>query len=134
MELTNGLNDFCSINFLCNQICSIFTVQSFFVQSTWNRNSGAGFREVVKRKCGEFLTKNQHFPHILSTYSPHSINILPIPTNCQLLTNIFPTNSPCLNNSSLFSNIDINILSSGQCKGSLWGECGEYRVGQKNVG
>ena len=39
MELTNGLNDFCSIDFLCNQNCSIFTVQSFFVQSTWNHGN-----------------------------------------------------------------------------------------------
>ena len=33
-----NLSDFCLIDFLCNQNCSIFTVQSFFVQSTWKQN------------------------------------------------------------------------------------------------
>ena len=75
-----------------------------------------------------------------STFSPHSINIIPtfyqqcthphkFPINYQLFSNVFPRNSPLLNNFSTFLPLQNQHSPHSpifcQCSSSLWGDCGE---------
>ena len=76
-----------------------------------------------------------------STFSPHSINIIPtfyqqcthphkFSINYQLFSNVFPTNSPLLNNFSTFLPLQNQHSPHSpifcQCSSSLWGDCGDY--------
>ena len=100
--------------------------------------------EVLLNKCGpeNLWGLNQHFPHILSTFSPHFHNKLPIPTNCQLIINHLSMFSPQIPYYStmyqLSPHFKINILylvpTSCQCTSSLWGECGDMLMWGKPGG
>ena len=52
---------------------------------------------VVGENVGSLWGKNQHFPHIIPTYSQQMINILPTTTFDQLWPNKLSYNCPCLN-------------------------------------
>ena len=71
---------------------------------------------VLLKKCGpeNLWGLNPHFPHILSTLSPHFINNVPIPTNSQLIINYLAMFSPKIPHYSTISPLSphfkINIL------------------------
>ena len=98
------------------------------------KKSGAGTQVVVGENVGSLWGKNQHFPHIIPTYSQQMINILPTTTFDQLWPNKLSYNCPCLNKftssypqlNQHFVNGPITYqLTPFSCQFLKYGECWE---------
>ena len=96
--------------------------------------SSAGTQVVVGENVGSLWGKNQHFPHIIPTYSQQMINILPTTTFDQLWPNKLSHNCPCLNKftssypqlNQHFVNGPITYqLTPFSCQFLKYGECWE---------